>query len=192
MRVLYYVPMIHTPQELGSLKESAIAAHKQRYGNRQTEEFFKQVEWYWREVSKRIQKAGLFQPETASRLHIFVDGLPNTEKDRVQKIIQELTNLDIPVYNIIKKLQENGAKVHGTENRELLLQEHQYWIGVAKGKKAEAGVTRKLLKARDQAIARRINEELPEKEIGLLFIGGAHNVIGELAERSGKFKVIYL
>lgn len=194
MRTLYYVPMVHTPQELGILKGAIIAERIKKFGRRQTEEFFKQVEWYWREVEKRIQRTELCQPEKAAHLHIFVDGLPNAKEEIVQKIIQELIALDIPAYRIIEKLQAKGAKVHGTEDPELLLQEHQYWSDVAKGRQPDSTIARELLKSRDQAIAQRIDAKVPEGEIGFLFLGKVHNVVEELIKlsQSQKFKIVYL
>lgn len=192
MRILYYVPMAHTPQELGSLKEAVIAKTRQIYGKQQTKEFLRQVEWYWKEVERRIQKAGLYQPETAVRLHIFVDGLPDTNEARVEKIVQELIAQNIPAYLIIKKLRENGTKVYGTEDPELLLQEHRYWTEISQGRSGNPREAQRLLKARDRAIASRIDAVVPEGEIGLLFLGRVHKVIEELEKLLSKFKVIYL
>lgn len=182
--------MVHTPQELGSLKDALITARRERYGEQRTKKFFDEVDWYWREVERRIQKAGLSQPETVSHLHIFVDGLPDTDEARVETIVQELTALNIPAYSIIKNLKENGAKVHGTEDVKLLLQEHQYWVKASQGKKQNPAIAQRLLEARDQAIARCIDTVVPEGEIGLLFLGRAHNVVGELG-MARKFKIVY-
>lgn len=192
MRTLYYVPMVHTPQELGTLREAVIANHKRIHGEQQTEEYFKQVEWYWREVERRIQQAGLYRPEIVSRLHIFVDGLPDTKEEKVKKIVQELIGLDIPAYRITEKLQARGAEVHGTEDPQLLWQEHQYWAGVSQDRKQDPRGQQRLLRERDQAIAQRIDAKVKERGISLLFIGRAHNVVGELAKLSRDFKVIYL
>lgn len=192
MRVLYYVPLVYTAQEMGSLQEAVITIRKRIYEEQQTKEFFEQVAWYWREAERRIQQAGLQRTEIASRLHIFVDGLPNSKEEVVQKIVQELIGLDIPVYRIIEKLQARGAKVHGTEDAQLLLQEHQYWVEIFQDRKQDPQEEQRLLSGRDRAIARQIDTKVPEREVGLLFLGRAHNVVGELVKLSQKFKVVYI
>lgn len=192
MKILYYAPMVHTQEELGSLKDAIITTREQRYGEAETKQFINQTARYWVEAEKRIQAAGLFQPKIASHLHIFVDSLPDTSKDVIKKIIQELISRDIPVYRIIRKLQENGAIVHGTENTDLLLREYQYWIELSRGKQPNSTLIAQLLQARDHFIAQRLDNMVPDGKIALLFIGRGHDVIGELAKLKLDFKVKYL
>lgn len=194
MPVLYYAPMIHTSQELGSLKDAFLAAQAKECGEKKAQERLEETKRYWQEVERRIERSGLHLPEIASQLHIFIDSLPNTEEVLVKKIVEELTLQKIPVYLIIKnkKLQENGAVIHGTEDPELLLQEYHYWTGVSQGRISDPATAQKLLQDRDQAIARRIAETVPDEERALLFIGRAHDVISELHKLPRKFKVNYL
>lgn len=192
MPTLYYVPMIHTPQELGGLKNAVLATQRKISGEKGLNEFLQNVERYWQEVERRIQHSELNRPEVASRLHIFVDGLPDTQKPLVTKIVTELTLLQIPAYLIIKTLLENGAAIHGTENPELLLQEYRYWTEVSQGRRPNPKMAEKLLRDRDQYIAQRIVSTVPDEEFALLFIGRSHNVIGKLRQLSNRFTAVCL
>ena len=192
MPTLYYVPMVHTPQELGSLKDAILIARTKLCGEKATSKFLQEVEDYWQEVARRIQHIGLYRPKIASRLHIFVDGLPNTEEALVKKIVEELITQKIPVYLIIEKLRENGATICGTEDLKLLLREHRYWTEISQGKTHDQTTAQELLRGRDQAIAQHINAVVPDEESGLLFIGRAHNVISKLNKLSKRFTIVYL
>lgn len=193
MPILYYVPVIHTPQELGSLKNAFLARRTKIYGEKKTREHLEEIERYWQEEERKIyQEAGLHRPEIASKLHIFIDGLPNTEEVLVKKIVEELTLQKIPIYLIVKEVVENGATIYGTEDPELLLREHAYWTGIAQGKISDLTMSQKLLRSRDQYIANRISAMVPDEESGLLFIGRAHDVICELNKLPRKFKIINL
>ena len=60
----------------------------------------------------------------------------------------------------------------GTESLALLLEEYQ----AIKERRDSPDLLRRSLEARDQHIARRIDATLAEGEIGILFIGAAHDV----------------
>lgn len=183
--------MVHSPGEFGSLGKCVMQAHAEVYGTDELEKFLEKIEEYWDEVRKRIITAGLYGHK-ASPLHIFVDGLPNAAEDTVHKVVEDLiASKKIPAYRIIARLQKYGAKVHGTENIQLLLEEYKYYKGLSEGKSgdaAESAQTR--LTARDTAIALRIQEVMTsDNDIGILFIGRAHDVIGKLPD---DFTVIFL
>lgn len=192
MPTLYYVPMIHTPQEWGSFKNAVLAMQTKKYGKKGCSEFLQEIECYWQEVERRIRLAELYQPKTASQLHIFIDGLPNTDEPFIKKIVEELISQKIPVYTIIKTLLENGATIHGTEDPELLLQEHRYWTEISQGKKPDPEMAQELLRSRDQYIAQRIVSVVPNGEVALLFIGRSHDVISILNQISNKLTFVYL
>lgn len=97
----------------------------------------------------------------------------------------------ILLYLIIEKLMEKGAKVHGTESQELLLEEHKMWENIAKGMVIGLEKATKLLKQRDEFIAQKINDTLPQDEIGVLFIGRSHQVDNEL-KKFPDIEIIYL
>jgi len=124
-----------------------------------------------------------------SGLHIFVDSLPNDKNEvTLQKTVQALIGQNLPFYQIIEKLRKAGATVCGTENVELLLQEYEYWQGIAQGQKTDKALVQWLLEERDKAIARRINEVLQEGGKGIIFIGAQHRLTPEL----DGFRIIHL
>lgn len=192
MKTLTIIPMIHTLQEFGSVAKSIKREQTRKLGIHGTEQFYQEIEQYWKEVARRISAAGLLEPHTAKNLAIFIDALPNVHEEIAQKIITDLSAKKIPAYLIIQKLQEAGAKVYGTEDPQLLLKEHAIWTRASKGEEADPLVLQELLEERDQAIAKRIEEVLPEDGQGILFIGKAHNVTKELEKLPRKFSVIYL
>ncbi|MDD5750043.1 MAG: hypothetical protein PHU56_00095 [Candidatus Pacebacteria bacterium] len=179
MKEVYVVPMVHTVQELGSLEKRIMETRLRLFGAEQTEKFFDQVEQYWQEAERKIEGAGLFQPEIAAGAQIFIDSLPNVNEYIVQKVLQDLIRQGSPAYKIIDRLQKAGAKVWGTEDTNLLLEEYRYWQDVASGKKIiDILEIEKLLRARDRAITRRINLVMSENgEIGIVFIGAKHNLM---------------
>ncbi|MFA4880432.1 MAG: hypothetical protein WC650_02310 [Candidatus Doudnabacteria bacterium] len=51
---------------------------------------------------------------------------------------------------------------------------------------------KELLENRDKAIIDRINEVVPQEEIGIIFIGRMHNVVKPLTQPPYNFEIIYL
>lgn len=190
MRTLYYVPMIHSPDELGSLRESVLQTHAKIYGNDRLEKLLEKIAEFWDEIGKRMIAAELYSP-VASSLHVFVDGLPNVDENIVRKVVEDLIeSRTIPLYQIIAKLQKNGARVHGTEDTELLLKEFEYYKGLSEGKNPNPVESQERLKARDTAITLRIQEIMTQDDdIGILFVGMLHDVISKLPD---EFNVICL
>lgn len=193
-RWLYYIPILHMEEELGGLKETLIEAHKSLFGAQQTEVLFKETKEYWELVAERIEKAAFYERETASRLHIFIDGLPNGKEDLVQELVQNLiASGKILAYQMIAKLQTAGAKVHGTEDFKWLIKEDNYWKAVVGRERLRNPQEEKeLLENRDKAIIDCINEVVPQEEIGIIFIGGMHNVVKPLTQPPYNFEIIYL
>lgn len=191
MRTLYYVPMLHTPKELGGLKEKIQKIERRRYGEQYVKTLFGEIEKFWKEAGQRIVNAGLFNKEIASKTHIFIDGLPNVADNLVEIIVSDLTKQNIPIYQIVKKLQRSGAKVHGTEDPKLLKKEYELWTKATQEQPIDLKTAQSLLEMRDKAIAERINETVPDNEIGVLFIGKAHDVLPKLADVVPSFKIIH-
>jgi hypothetical protein len=106
-----------------------------------------------------------------------------------RRIVRESVNQGSKNYEIIGRLLERGAVLVNTEALSLVKQEYSYIITMTRSrslKEREVAALRyklargKLLKQRDEFIARRINETLAEGETGILFIGAYHNVIHRL------------
>jgi hypothetical protein len=182
--------MIHSPAELGSLGKSVMNAHAEVLGDDRLKTFLESIEGYWDEVTARIISAGFYSSKSSS-LHIFMDGLPNADEDIVRKVAEDLiASKTIPAYRIVARLRKYGATVYGTENTELLLEEYRYYKGLSEGKVGDAEASRVRLAGRDVAIALRIQEVMAsDSDIGILFIGRAHDVVGKLPD---EFTVVCL
>ena len=183
MRTLYYVPMIHSLEELGSLTKNVKINLAEMSRNKDLKE-------YWDEVRRRLRKEGLYGPKSR-RLHIFVDGLPNVDEDTVRKVADDLIASGTShVYRTIADLQKHGAVVHGTENLRLMIEEYEYFKGLTDGVYGNAELSAARLIARDTAIAVRIQEVMTdEDDIGILFAGLAHDIVRKLPK---EFVVVVL
>lgn len=194
-RKIYYIPMVHTGEELGWLGKKVTQIQKRIFGEEQTAVFLKSAEEYWELVEIKIKfQAQLFRSEIVNKVHIFVDGLPNGREDLVQKTVDELVAQGkIPAYQIIRELKAAGARVYGTESSEWLIKEFTYWKKIAAGKRTcDPKFEKELLENRDEAIIARVHERVPDGEIAIVFIGRAHNVVGPLSQPPYNFEVINL
>lgn len=191
MRTLYYVPiLLHAPEEFGSLAKPLLEIAKRIRGPDAEKIYRERACQYWLEVIRRLDESGLNAPEKCRKMHIYVDGLPQAEDKHVQKVVEQLIELKLPQYLIIQKLLGKGAIIHGTESLQLLLEEHEMWTKTAQGITPNPKRKAELLQERDEFIAKRINETLPEDGIGILFMGAAHKVDNEL-KKFFDIKVIY-
>lgn len=194
-RTLYYVKILaHTSDELGSGLAKALAEV-----TKQDPKVYDELAYrFWERVRQTLKNQGLNQPEICKKLHIYADGLPVAEEPHLQRVVEALIKLEIPLYLLAGKLIERGARIHGTESRELLQEEHDMWQKVVRGVEPDPGQKERLLKERDKFIANIINQTLPSGQIGILFIGAAHDVVKELdnLEETGRLlsplKVIYI
>ena len=106
------------------------------------------------------------------------------------RIVREGVSQGSKNYEIIGKLLEKGAILVRTEDIALVKQEHAYITKMAHSKSLKDKeiaalryklVQSKLLKQRDDFIAKRIKETLSEGETGILFIGAYHDVLPSLS-----------
>ncbi len=193
-RILYYVKiLVHTSEELGSLAEQLARIEK-----RDLKIHDELAYQFWEQIRQNMKRKRLNEPDVCKKLHIYVDGLPVAEEPHFQRVVKALIKLEIPGYLLAEKLIERGAKIHGTESVELLREEHNMWQKVTQGIESDPQQKRKLLKERDEFIADIINQTLPSGEIGLLFMGAAHDISEELDklekvdQLTSPLKVVYL
>ncbi len=114
-----------------------------------------------------------------------------SKEELLSRLVQAWIKEKYPLYLIIEKLINRGAKIHDTESRKLLLEEYALTADFSKGKKPDFKRSAELLKERDKFIAKRIEKTLPENEIGILFMGIDHEVDKELKKISN-IKIISL
>ena len=142
------------------------------------------VSGFWDSVAR------FFDSLDGNGFKVYQDGMVADGTEGL-RIVREGIALQSENYEIIGKLLERGAILVKTEDLALVRQEHAYITKIVgskslKGKEIAALryklAQSKLLRQRDDFIARRIKETLSEEEPGILFIGAYHDVIPKLPQ----------
>lgn len=175
MRTLIVIPIIHTEHDMGSLREQIKQEYVTRYGHEKWTEHLKSIDEVWSGIRQMI--AALELPYASVRL--YQDGLPLCGKEA--DVVKEVAARGSKNHQLLVELMKQGARLMGTEDPDLLLQEYQFLQGALGGgeqghEKQREDQSRSLLSERDRFIAGRINATLSADEIGLLFLGLAHSV----------------
>ena len=175
MRTLIVIPIIHTEQDMGSLLEQVKQEYVTRYGHEKWAEHLKSIDEVWSGIRRMV--AALELPYASVRL--YQDGLPLCGKEA--DIVKEVAARGGQNHQLLVELMEQGARLMGTEDPDLLLQEYQFHQDALGGgeqghESQREDQSRKLLSKRDRFMAGRINATLSAGEIGLLFVGMAHSV----------------
>lgn len=161
-RSLIYVPVLHSPGDMGSL--ASIIPRPADYGV--------QVGRYWDAVDADFR--AMRRPWQEVR--VYQDGLPDTRADIVARIVADV---DSPNYRLLRRLASQGATVVGTEDPVLLQEEYELLkasVTDEAARQAYAARAAGLLESRDRYIATRIGDTLPSAGRGVLFIGLQHEV----------------
>jgi hypothetical protein len=191
MRRLKYVPIIHTGVEMGSMHGTLKAEYIRKFGTQKWEEHNRIIEDFWQGIRKKIFDLKLDYQET----RLYQDGLPVCGKEIA--IVQELVKIGSHNHQILMELIRLGAKLEGTEDTNLLLEEYAYLKDTSahlddpQAKKKYQRLARSLLQKRDSFIRQRIDKTLQEGESGLLFIGISHRVNEKLPKDIEIEYVIY-
>ena len=175
MRTLIVIPIIHTEQDMGSLLERIKQDYVTRYGHEKWTEHLKSIDEVWSGIRQMI--AALELPYASVRL--YQDGLPLCGKEA--DIVKDVAARGGRNHQLLVELMEQGARLMGTEDPDLLLQEYQFHQDALGGgeqghENQREDQSRKLLSKRDRFMAGRVNATLSAGEIGLLFVGMAHSV----------------
>jgi hypothetical protein len=186
MRKLILIRIVHTPADMGSVKDSLERESIAKVGKRRWEENQRKIEKFWDDVEKEIDAL----PLNYSKVRIYQDGLPCSGELGL-KIVNETADKGSRNYQIVKKLIDKGATIEATESPELLRKEYEhikaFTDALTEEEKADARrrynqVKGELMEERDAFIAKAIDATLKDGETGLLFIGAAHNVAHNLPE----------
>jgi hypothetical protein len=175
-RTLYYIPIIHSQSDMGTLSESIRRDAEQKLGREKWQQKVRTVDQLWEEIDRAIDAAAL----PPAKVRLYQDGLPVC--NHITEIVRDLVTKGSKNYQILLRLMEKGAKVMGTESPELLIKEyHLAKKAFAARAEERAGSSRHaesdiLLKQRDAYIAQRINSTLGAGETGVLFLGLLHHV----------------
>jgi hypothetical protein len=194
LKRLIYVPVIHTEADMGSVAEPLKKEYIQRYGLKKWQEHINAINSMWQGIRQKIFTLGL----EYKRTKVYQDGLPVCNKELA--IASDLAQAGNENYKIILELLQRGAKLLGTEDPELLLEEYNYIKDVAqidnleekeKAIKEYDKKARDILEKRDQYMADRITKTLKDGETGILFIGMRHRVDEKLRQEIEVSYLIY-
>lgn len=184
MKKLIYVPIIHMSADLGSIANHVDKRGIAVFG----EEFWKKhretVSGFWDSI------VNYFINLEVKDFKIYQDGMV-ADAEVGQKIVEEGVKSGSKNYEIIDDLLKKGAVLVKTEDFALVKEERDRIVKITQA----ATTTQKLiaylkyklaknrlLKKRDNYIAKRIDETLDYGETGILLIGAYHDIIPKLAK----------
>lgn len=184
MKKLIYVPIIHMSADLGSIANHVDKRGIAVFG----EEFWKKhretVSGFWDSI------VNYFTNLEVKDFKIYQDGMV-ADAEVGQKIVEEGVKSGSKNYEIIDDLLKKGAVLVKTEDFALVKEERDRIVKITQA----ATTTQKLiaylkyklaknrlLKKRDNYIAKRIDETLDYGETGILLIGAYHDIIPKLAK----------
>lgn len=184
MKKLIFVPIIHMSADLGSIANHVDKRGIAVFG----EEFWKKhretVSGFWDSIVK------YFTNLEVKDFKIYQDGMV-ADAEVGQKIVEEGVKSGSKNYEIIDDLLKKGAVLVKTEDFALVKEERDRIVKITQA----ATTTQKLiaylkyklaknrlLKKRDNYIAKRIDETLDCGETGILFLGAYHDIIPKLAK----------
>jgi hypothetical protein len=178
-RTLIWVPIIHTQEDMGSLREAVRRQFVERHGQAGWDKHVRAVEAIWSEIRSRLDALKLDPPRT----RLYQDGLPVCGQE--EAIVHDLARSGSRNHRLLVDLMDRGAHLTGTESAELLMAEYQLAVRLAKGATGTANGSsaamfadqgRSLLERRDQFIADQIDRTLEPGESGVVFLGMLHNL----------------
>jgi hypothetical protein len=184
-RTLFYIPIVHTQSDMGTLSESIKKVTLQKLGERTWRRKHNLIERFWAGIEDTLDTLSLSYGQT----RVYQDGLPVCGKEI--DIVTEIAKKGSPNHRLLIRLMEKGATIMGTESAELLIEEYhlikrilesgdvKMALEIEARQKAASDL---LLEKRDAFIAARIATTLQAGETGILFLGMLHNVADCLPE----------
>jgi len=177
-RTLIYLPIVHTEDDMGGLKESVARATLEKMGRAGLARKTAAIDKMWTEIEAAIEALAL----SGDRVRLYQDGLPVCGRE--VEIVTELAQAGSRNHQLLLRLMAQGAVLMGTESGDLLVQEYQLArqsLTTRPPRAAGVAATRRvlsdiLLKRRDQFVAQRINDTLKDGETGILFLGMLHSL----------------
>jgi hypothetical protein len=170
-RRLYYVPIVHTQEDLGSLAVSVQAQTTARLGAAAGEDKQRASAEYWERVAAWVEAL----PPELPGFRLYQDGLPVCGSE--DRIVAELADKGSRNYRLLTRLMQRGAVLMGTESPNLLREEYELVQQLLTQSPAPPSSNAgELLARRDGFIALRISQTLLPGETGILFIGALHRV----------------
>jgi hypothetical protein len=182
MRELYLVPILHMSADMGSLASALDETAKAEFGQEVWQKHKGAVSSFWDSIGQ------FFDAMNVKGFKIYQDGMVANGADGL-RIIREGISQGSKNYEIIGKLLQRGAVLVKTEDPVLVKQEYAYIAKIAHSKspkEKEVWALRykvaqgKLLRQRDDFIAKRVEVTLGEGDTGILFIGACHDILSRL------------
>jgi pheromone shutdown protein TraB len=178
MRMLIYVPIIHTSADLGSMAKEVAKRGIRDLGQELWEKHRKTVECFWDVISD------YFDSVDVKGMKIYQDGMV-AEDEIGKQIVEDTAKAGSKNYQLVSRLLERGAILVKTEDFKLVKKEYDRLLAITQAKsmtkKIIAFIKYKLVKVillnrRDNFIANRIDQTLKADEKAILFIGAFHNI----------------
>ena len=169
MRALIYFPIIHSPQDLGSLSQVASNIRT----NEQQNNYLDAVQQFWEMIGSTIEGLRL----DYKTIKIYQDGLPVCGE--IKEIVAEVAESGSLNHRLLQTLNQKGGMLIGTESPELLAREYALMtqmLSAVDSTETCSEDAKTLLDLRDEYIAQRIDETLQNNEMGIHFLGLMHNI----------------
>ena len=199
MRTLYYVPIIHSRADLGSLGKAVSERGETDLGAATWREHVRVVEGFWNAIARYFRaweiggNSGRSVDETRdcpriSGTKLYQDGMV-AEGEVGAAIVAEGVKSGSPNYCLLRELMNRGAILVKTEDFALVKEELDRLLQVTRARTVGEKIAvfaryrlvrDRLLEKRDRFIAARIAESLGPDETGILFIGAYHDVRAKL------------
>jgi pheromone shutdown protein TraB len=128
---------------------------------------------FWESVADYLSRLD------SSNMRVYQDGLA-ADGAAGKRIVEEAARRGSKNYQLVLELLNHGAQLQATENPTLLVQELAN-LGAAGHESPSPEQRQYLLEERDTYIADVISSTLQAEELGVLFIGAGHDVLGRLA-----------
>ncbi len=182
MRKLFYVPIIHTSADMGSLSKAVTERGISQLGEEVWSEHVATIHRFWDAISQYVASL------PAVGMKIYQDGLV-ADGEMGAIIVAAGVQSGSRNYQIVEMLLQRGAEIVKTEDLNLVLEERNRLVACLRARTFGAKIIalfkyrllkRRLLNRRDQFIARRIAETLADGGTGILFIGAYHRVLRKL------------
>jgi len=178
VRMLIYVPIIHTAADLGSMAKDISKRGVSHLGEELWAKHRQTVDGFWDAISE------YFDTLDVTKMKIYQDGMIG-DGEVGERIVQDTAKAGSKNYQLVSRLLERGAVLVKTEDFKLVKQEYDSLLAIIQAKsiirKIMAFIRYKLVKnrllnKRDAFIARRIDHTLEPDEQGILFVGALHNI----------------
>ena len=179
MRKLFYIPVIHSQEDMGSMAEPLKQQYIQQFGSAKWYEHVRTVDNMWEGIAERINALQL----NYRKAKVYQDGLPICGREL--EIVRDVAGFGSRNYKIVLDLVTKGARLIGTEDAGLLVEEYNFvkeFTEIKDINKRRTAMKKarkhrdKLIIERDKFVAKRINETLKQDETGILFSGIEHEI----------------